>query len=143
MHGEATSSTTRWQRARGATLLLFAVLVLLVGAFFRLQILSGSEYALRSDENRLRAISLPAPRGTIYDRHGRVIADNVPGYVVSVLPGPRDTIAATIDRLAVRLDISEDEKVDLIIMGTRGLSGVEHLLLGSTAERVVQRAACG
>jgi len=31
---------------------------------------------------------------------------------------------------------------DLIIIGTLGLTGVSHLLLGSTAERVVQRAPC-
>lgn len=31
---------------------------------------------------------------------------------------------------------------DLIVIGTRGLTGVSHLLLGSTAERVVQHAPC-
>ncbi|MDH3254650.1 MAG: universal stress protein [Acidobacteriota bacterium] len=40
------------------------------------------------------------------------------------------------------LECAADEDADLIIMGTRGLSGVEHLLLGSTAERVVQRSRC-
>jgi nucleotide-binding universal stress UspA family protein len=31
---------------------------------------------------------------------------------------------------------------DLIVIGTRGLSGLKHLLLGSIAERVVQKAPC-
>ena len=34
------------------------------------------------------------------------------------------------------------EKVDLIVMGTHGRTGVEHLLLGSVAERVVRLSPC-
>ena len=30
----------------------------------------------------------------------------------------------------------------MIVMGSRGLSGLKHLLLGSIAERVVQKAHC-
>jgi nucleotide-binding universal stress UspA family protein len=35
-----------------------------------------------------------------------------------------------------------DQHADLIVIGTRGLSGLKHLLLGSIAERVVQKAPC-
>jgi nucleotide-binding universal stress UspA family protein len=35
-----------------------------------------------------------------------------------------------------------DQQADLIVIGTRGLSGLKHLLLGSIAERVVQKAPC-
>ncbi|MBW2267379.1 MAG: universal stress protein [Deltaproteobacteria bacterium] len=31
---------------------------------------------------------------------------------------------------------------DLIVMGTRGLSGIQHVLLGSVAERTVRTATC-
>ncbi|HMB53004.1 MAG TPA: universal stress protein [Thermoanaerobaculia bacterium] len=37
---------------------------------------------------------------------------------------------------------AEDHDVGLVVIGTRGLTGLAHLLLGSTAERVVQRAPC-
>lgn len=37
---------------------------------------------------------------------------------------------------------AERQSADLIVIGTRGLSGLKHLLLGSIAERVVQRAPC-
>jgi nucleotide-binding universal stress UspA family protein len=32
--------------------------------------------------------------------------------------------------------------IDLIVMGTHGRGGVEHLLMGSVAERVVRSAVC-
>ncbi|MGH8067830.1 MAG: universal stress protein [Candidatus Entotheonellia bacterium] len=40
------------------------------------------------------------------------------------------------------LRMARQEKVDLIVMGTHGRTGLSHLLLGSTAEAVVRAAAC-
>lgn len=37
---------------------------------------------------------------------------------------------------------AEDENIDLIVMGTHGRTGVAHLLMGSTAEKVVRAAPC-
>lgn len=40
------------------------------------------------------------------------------------------------------LELATREKVDLIVMGTHGHTGLKHMVLGSTAERVVRMAAC-
>ena len=40
------------------------------------------------------------------------------------------------------LDQAETLPADLIVMGTRGLTGIKHVAFGSTAERVVRRAGC-
>jgi nucleotide-binding universal stress UspA family protein len=42
----------------------------------------------------------------------------------------------------VIVDVAAAEKADLVAMGTHGRSGLAHLFLGSTAERVVQRSPC-
>jgi nucleotide-binding universal stress UspA family protein len=42
----------------------------------------------------------------------------------------------------VIVEAATEHGVDLVVIGTRGLSGIRHLLLGSTAERVVQRSKC-
>jgi penicillin-binding protein 2 len=104
----------RRQRGRIALAGLGLVLFVLLATFFRLQILRSSQYLLRSDENRLRAIGVVAPRGTIYDRNGLVVAENVPGYVISLLPGPADTIAASLSRLKPYLGIDTEEEQDLL-----------------------------
>ena len=40
------------------------------------------------------------------------------------------------------VDEAAEQSVDLIVIGTHGLSGIKHMLLGSIAERVVQKAPC-
>jgi nucleotide-binding universal stress UspA family protein len=40
------------------------------------------------------------------------------------------------------LNFVNQEKVDLVVMGTHGFTGLAHFFLGSTAEKVVRRADC-
>lgn len=40
------------------------------------------------------------------------------------------------------LQVSRDQSPDLVVIGTHGRGGVEHLLLGSVAEKVLRKAAC-
>jgi len=60
-------------------------------------------------------------------------------------PGPRaDADFLCTDGRAHKaiLEVAEKEKSDLIVIATHGLTGLQHLLLGSTAEKVVRRASC-
>jgi penicillin-binding protein 2 len=92
---------------------LWLVLVVITGAFFRTQIFGHGKYQLQSETNRLRPIPLPAPRGVIYDRNGHVMAENVPGYTVSLLPGPEANLRSTLARIAsiANIDSAEIERV--------------------------------
>ena len=38
--------------------------------------------------------------------------------------------------------LADEENFQLIVIGTHGRTGLSHLLIGSTAERVVQHASC-
>ncbi len=76
----------------GVALALFAIV------FFRLwylQVLSGDKYLAQANDNRVRDITVPAPRGDIVDRNGNVLVDNRVSIAVQIevqkLPpaGPR------------------------------------------------------
>ncbi|HXQ86960.1 MAG: penicillin-binding protein 2 [Gaiella sp.] len=80
-------------------LAVFAVL------FFRLwslQVLSGDTYLAAAQGNQLRTIRLEAPRGTILDRHGKMIVDNIAGTAVKLWVGdlPKNRRYAVIKHLA-------------------------------------------
>ncbi len=81
------------------------MILILVAAFFRLQVLGGGSYELRSRSNRLRPIPIPAARGAIYDRHGELLAESIPGYSLSLLSAPPDSARATLERLAPYLSL--------------------------------------
>jgi len=40
------------------------------------------------------------------------------------------------------IDYAKSKDIDLIVMGTHGRGGMAHLLMGSTAERVVRKSPC-
>jgi len=96
----------RRSRARGGYLVILVLMGALIISFFRAQVLRSESWSLQSDSNRLRPLPIPAPRGTIFDRKGRPLADNVPGYSVVLLPSPRDTMRATLQRLSPHLGLS-------------------------------------
>lgn len=98
--------------ARRTRLSMYALMVgfvLLVGAFFRTQVIEHAKYSMQSEENRLRSIPLPAPRGIIYDRKGQIIAENLPGYSVSILAPSVDSLRATMDRLSAIIPVAPQQ----------------------------------
>jgi penicillin-binding protein 2 len=93
------------RRARMSSLALVLGFLFLIGAFFKTQVIQNHQYVMQSEENRLRPIPLPAPRGIIYDRHGEVIAENLPAYSVSITAPNVDSLRAALSQLAPTLQL--------------------------------------
>ncbi len=55
-------------------------LAMIAGAFWFVQVVRGSYYRDLAENNRLRKVAIKAPRGSIYDRNGRVLVENLPSY---------------------------------------------------------------
>ena len=54
--------------------------------FFKIQVYSADKYAQISFENSVRQITLHPTRGTIRDSYGRIMVDNRPSFLVSIIP---------------------------------------------------------
>lgn len=97
------------RRARAAAVISTGIVLFLLVAFFRTQILRNQEWALQSETNRLREVPIAAPRGIIYDRTGKIIAENIVGYSVSLLAESEDSLRATLQRLTGTIPLSQPQ----------------------------------
>jgi penicillin-binding protein 2 len=77
------------------TLICVAVF-LLVGRLWGLQVVYGDYYLQLSEQNRLRNVPIQAPRGLIYDRHGRLIVTNAPSLNLYLVREDMTDAAATL-----------------------------------------------
>ncbi|MBA2528359.1 MAG: penicillin-binding protein 2 [Euzebyales bacterium] len=68
------------------SLLVVSLFVLLFTRLWFLQVMAGERYAGLAEGNAVRALSIPAPRGRLLDRHGKPIVVNRYAMVVSVAP---------------------------------------------------------
>ncbi|MGD0961818.1 MAG: penicillin-binding protein 2 [Methylomonas sp.] len=93
----------------------FLILVLIAGLVARLvylQIVGHEDYAMLSKDNRIKIAPLPPTRGIIYDRWGRMLAQNVPSYSLELIPEQIENLDDTLKQLQDLLNISDD-KIDL------------------------------
>jgi nucleotide-binding universal stress UspA family protein len=73
--------------------------------------------------------------GQELEREAQRCRDEVPGLAIDT----RVTVGVPFKEIC---RLSDEEQFGLIVIGTHGRTGLSHLLIGSTAERVVQHASC-
>ncbi len=126
------------ERARVVQWVLAVAFVVLVGAFFRLQVIEHERFRLRAEHNRVRPVPLTPPRGLILDRHGRVIAENVPGYAVKLLAPSEDSLRAVLLRVGQIVELTPDI-IDQVLKRFRRAPHMPALLVGDASFEVVSR----
>jgi len=90
----------------------FGIALALAGlafGYFRLQVLQHQEYSTRSEANRIKARPIVPARGLIYDRNGKLLADNVPAFRLEITPDKVDDMTATLAALGKLVTLTPDE----------------------------------
>ena len=104
-------STVRDYRERLKYLywIILGSFLLILSRFWYLQLFKGNLFLEYSTENRIRSAVVPAPRGMIYDKEGRVLVDNLPSFDVTLTPQyiQRDMKALTLKKVASIINVTE------------------------------------
>ncbi|MCS7163388.1 MAG: penicillin-binding protein 2 [Thermodesulfovibrio sp.] len=84
--------------------LIFIIILL---RLWQLQILNTEKYKKLAEQNRIRIIKIPSPRGIIYDRNGIPLVENIPSFAALISPEYTDKV--DVNLLAKILNISVEE----------------------------------
>ena len=89
---------------------IILIFIFLCFRLFQLQILNGDNYRKLSENNRLRILKTPAPRGIIFDRNMTPLVKNIPFFSVSIIHDNHKEIDTR--ALSELLGIKEEEIVE-------------------------------
>jgi len=112
---------------------IFLVFSTLTVRLYDLEILRGDYYHVLSEQNRIVRLPVPAERGGIVDRTGYVLARNIPGFAISVIPVdlPRTREEELSQRLGSLLTLPSDS-VDETIRAQRIRNPYEPVRISKT-----------
>lgn len=99
----------------GRVVLTSVIGILLLGVvvarLVQLQVFDYEHFAERSQGNRVRIEAVPPIRGLVYDRRGRILAENLPAYQLELIPEQVADIDDTLRRLA-SLNLLANEDIE-------------------------------
>jgi penicillin-binding protein 2 len=109
-------SFVRPRRLAGLAFGIVGVFVVLSVRLWDLQVANGAHYRALAEQNRVVRVPVTPERGIIVDRFGVVLAENEPGFAVTVIPVdlPRAREEEVASRLAVYLERDAAEVRDEI-----------------------------
>ena len=100
-------------------IIAFILLAILGVRLYYLQVVKGEYYSERAENQRIRHIPIPAPRGVIFDRNGKILVDSRPTWnvVLSNEPIKKIDVSSRVDDYAKGLNLDPSfvvERLDLI-----------------------------
>ncbi|SDQ62339.1 penicillin-binding protein 2 [Pseudoxanthomonas sp. CF125] len=118
-HAEAE----QFRRRAALGFVVVAVALLgLAGWYFKLQVIDHTEYVTLSEANRIKPKPVVPARGSIFDREGRLLAENVPAFRLEVMPekaGDPKKLVAELGKIFV-LTPEDIERFEATRKATRG-----------------------
>ncbi|MBA3601002.1 MAG: hypothetical protein H0W45_07120, partial [Acidobacteria bacterium] len=106
-------------RVGAIQVIAFIFLAILGARLYYLQVVKGDYYSDKAENQRIRLIPIPAPRGAIFDRQGKLLVDSRPTYNITLSNEPikKIDISDRIEDYASGLNVERQyliERINLI-----------------------------
>ncbi|WP_416897859.1 MAG: penicillin-binding protein 2 [Minwuia sp.] len=101
-----------------------ALLGVLAGRLYYLQVVDADQYRMLADENRMNLRLLAPPRGRILDRRGAALATNRQNFRVLIVPEQAPSVEDTLDVLSGIVHLDEHDRARVLKEAARKRSFV-------------------
>ena len=92
-----------------ACLAMGVLVCIILARLVFLQVFNHEHFTTLSQENRLKILPLPPPRGVIYSRDGVVLAENRPSFTLAVIPENTPDMDAALRGLSELIELTNEE----------------------------------
>lgn len=127
------------------TLVAFLGILLLTGVLFtniyQLQIVNFDTYQTRSNGNRIKLLPLPPTRGLIYDRYGKLLAENLTFFGLYIVPEKTENLDRILDELRYIVGLTDNDIENFKKERRRGTRYTPILLKPNLTEEQIARFA--
>lgn len=127
------------------TLVAFLGILALSGVLFaniyQLQVLNFDTYQTRSNGNRIKLLPLPPTRGLIYDRYGKLLAENLTFFGLYIVPEKTENLDRTLDELRYVVGLTDSDIENFKKERRRGTRYTPILLKPNLNEEQIARFA--
>ncbi|HDV7283305.1 TPA: penicillin-binding protein 2 [Mannheimia haemolytica] len=97
------------RRALVAFLGVLALSGVLLTNLYHLQVVNYEDYQTRSNGNRIKLLPVPPARGLIYDRNGKVLAENLTYFGLFIVPEKTENIEQTLTELKDIVGLTDED----------------------------------
>ena len=96
------------------TIIGILFLSFVIARLMQLQISQHDKFTEQSQGNRIRISTISPTRGLIFDRNGKILAENIPAYQLEIIPEQVSDVNETLQKLS-EINIIKEENISQII----------------------------
>ena len=100
-------------RAVIASIVVLTIFTLYLFKLYEVQVSSHEYYATKSDSNRIRIRPIPAQRGNIFDRHGKILAKNITTFDLIVKKEKINNYEEFLSKVKIIIELSDSQVKNL------------------------------
>lgn len=130
------------QRATVGSICVVVLMLVLSIRMYYLQVIQYDYHATLSENNRVHVQPIPPTRGLIFDRDGRILADNRPSFSLTVTRERAGNWRAVLDALVQALELTAEDREQFekrLLQGRRPFEPVP-ILFELTEEQIARIA---